>query len=54
MFLTLERRLGKKEHISDGSLQLDEKMSMNSFLPQQAGVLCHIFSSVNLLIMTHG
>ena len=54
MFLTLERRLEKKKHISEGPLYPDEKMSINSILSQQAGVLCDIFSTVNVLIMTHG
>lgn len=52
--LTLERRLEKKKHMSEGPLCLDEKMSRDWFFSQHAGVLCHTFSTVNLLIMTHG
>lgn len=54
MVLTLERRLGKKKHMSEGPVDLDEKMSTDWFLSQQAGVLCHTFSTVVLLIMTRG
>lgn len=54
MLLTLERRSEKKEHVSEGLLCLDEKISINWFLSQQAGMLCYILSTVALLIMTHG
>lgn len=54
MLLTLERRSEKKEYASEGPLHLDEKMNINWFLSQKDGVLYHILSTVDLLIMTHG
>lgn len=53
VLLTLKERSEKKEYAEE-PLHLHKKMSINWFLSQKDGVLCHILSTVDSLVMTRG